>query len=421
MLKSSYSRFVAASGFTNLADGIAVVAWAWLASLLTRDPLLVALVPVMLRLPWFFFAIPAGIITDRTDRRRLILLMDIVRAVAFLGAAIAIWLNLPFADAPASGTSNNALFILILIAASVVGVAEVFRDNAAQTMLPSIVPHEDLEKANGRLWSVEMVGNALLGPAVGAFLLAIWVPLPFTMNFLLFLLAVVLVLSLSGNFSPAKRSERDWKAEFREGFEFLKKAPLMRAMAWLTGFWNLLFHMTLIGLVLHSQENLGFDARTYGLVLAAGAIGGIAGGFLGEHVVKIFGSNRAAQLALASSAPAFACMAIAPGPISLGIVLAVFEFTGIVWNTVSVSYRQRLIPDELLGRVNSLYRLLAWGMMPIGLLLSGILVTIFESITTREIALTTPFWAAALGSIMLTIGGWSVLKTGVFDVPSSRT
>ncbi|MDP3859992.1 MAG: MFS transporter, partial [Phaeovulum sp.] len=77
------ARFIAASGLTNLADGIAVLAWAWVASLITRDALWIALVPIALRSPWFLFAIPAGIVTDRAERRRLILAADTVRVVAF--------------------------------------------------------------------------------------------------------------------------------------------------------------------------------------------------------------------------------------------------------------------------------------------------------------------------------------------------
>lgn len=90
-----FQRFVAASGMTNLADGVAVVAWGWAASLLTRDPLLVALVPMALRLPWVVFALPAGIVTDRVDRRQLIVAMDAVRMLAFGMAALAIWAALP--------------------------------------------------------------------------------------------------------------------------------------------------------------------------------------------------------------------------------------------------------------------------------------------------------------------------------------
>ena len=109
-MNAYFRRFILASGLTNLADGIATVAWAWLASLLTRDPILIAAVPIALRLPWFLCAIPAGIVTDRTDRRLLILRMDAVRAVAFLLAGLALWQALPLAPAPQSGISAPALF-----------------------------------------------------------------------------------------------------------------------------------------------------------------------------------------------------------------------------------------------------------------------------------------------------------------------
>ena len=98
-------RFIVASGLTNLADGIATVVWAWMASLLTRDPVLIALMPVALRLPWFLCALPAGVVTDRVDRRALILGMDLVRAVAFGAAAVIVWAALPFAPPAERGRS----------------------------------------------------------------------------------------------------------------------------------------------------------------------------------------------------------------------------------------------------------------------------------------------------------------------------
>lgn len=417
MIQSPFQRFVLASGLTNLADGIATVAWAWLASLLTRDPLLIALVPIALRLPWFLCAIPAGIITDRTDRRLLILRMDALRAVAFCIATLAVWMAVPLAPAPADGVSDPGLFLIILIAAIVVGVAEVFRDNAAQTMLPSIVPHDALEKANGRLWSVELVGNALLGPALGAFLIAVALPAPFAINAVAYLAAIFLVLQLSGQFSPLQSNARNWRRELTEGFDFLRQAPLLRALAWITGFWNLLFQMVMIGLVLHVQENLDLGAQAYGLILAAGAVGGIAGGWCGDAIIRRLGPGRSAQWMLTASAPAFLAIAVAPGPIALGLVLALFEFTGLVWNTVSVSYRQRTIPDQLLGRVNSLYRLMAWGMMPVGLLLSGLIVRSAEQVMTREFALITPFLAASAGALILGVVGWRALGRGFHAAP----
>ena len=411
MTTTPFARFVAASGLTNLADGIATVAWAWLASLLTRDPLFIALVAVALRLPWFLFAIPAGVITDRVDRRLLILRMDMLRGVAFAFAAVAIWTAVPLAP-PTTALTQPGLYIAILSAATIVGIAEVFRDNAAQTMLPALVPQDRLEKANGRLWSVELVGNALLGPALGAFLIAAALPLPFAVGALAYVAAVFLVLGIAGQFQPAPTQTRNWRRELKEGFQFLWGAQLLRSLAWITGVWNLLFQMVMIALVLHVQENLGLDARAYGLILAAGALGGIAGGWWGDAIITRLGPKRTAQWMLLASFPAFLGIAYAPGPIALAVVLAAFEFTGLVWNTVSVSYRQRKIPDALLGRVNSLYRLLAWGMMPVGLLLSGLIVRIAEGNLARDAALTAPFLTAAVGALMLALAGWRALDMG---------
>lgn len=411
-MTTTFRNFVIASGLTNFADGVATVAWAWLASLLTRDPLLIALIPVALRLPWFLCAIPAGIITDRTDRRLLILRMDCLRGLAFLAAAIAVYYALPLDAPPETGVSNPFLFATIAITAVLVGIAEVFRDNAAQTILPSIVDHKMLEKANGRLWSVELVGNSLLGPALGAFLIAYATPLPFLANAFAYIAAIALVMRLSGNFRPTTTNASNWKRELREGFDFLKQSPLLRSLALITGFWNLFFDMALIALILHVQENLNLGASAYGLILAGGAVGGILGGLCAELIIRKLGAMKTAQWMLLASPPLFLAMALAPNAVSLGAALAAFEFTGLIWNTVSVSYRQRKIPDHLLGRVNSLYRLMAWGMMPIGLLLSGIIVRLVEDIATRDFALLAPFFTASAGTIVLAVIGWRALAHG---------
>lgn len=406
---SSIRRFIFASGLTNLADGIATVAWAWIGSLLTRDPLFIALLPIALRIPWFLCAIPAGIVADRSDRRLLILKMDLLRGSAFAVAAICLLTALPLAPPPQGGVSSLFVFLTLAGAALLVGIAEVFRDNAAQTVLPSLVADSQLERANGRLWSVEMIGNALLGPALGAFLLSAFLPLPLFVNAACYGVAVLLVLGIKGHFRPVTQRSRNWSAELREGYRFLSASPLLKALAWITGLWNLLFHMAIIALVLHVQENMGLSAKAYGILLAAGAIGGIAGGWRAEDIVKRLGAKKSAQLSLACSCPAFLAMAVAPGPIPLAFALAVFEFSGVVWNTVSVSYRQRSIPNALLGRVNSLYRLLAWGLMPIGLLLSATIVRFADGFMSREAALVAPFYLAAFGALVLGLLGWQAL------------
>ena len=409
---TALQRFISASGMTNLADGIAVVAWGWIASLLTRDALLVALVPVALRMPWALLALPAGLVTDRVDRRRLILGMDALRALAFAGAAFALWLALPLGAAPATGVSTPGLYAALLLAAFVVGGAEVFRDNAAQTMLPALVPPDRLERANGQLWSAELLTNALVGPALGAFLIGLWLPLAFGLNAAAYGGAMLLVAGLAGQFRAERSDRRGWRAELGEGFLFLRGIPLLTTLAWTTGFWNLFHQMIVIGVVLHAQENLGLSAQAYGLTLAGGAVGGIAGSLMGERIARSLGATRTMQWMLAASGPCFLAMALAPGAWTLGLCFAAMEFTGFVWNVVSVSTRQRLIPDGLLGRVNSLYRLLAWGMMPLGLVLSGLVVSLGETFVARELALVLPFWVAGIGSFGVAALVWGGIARG---------
>ncbi len=158
-------------------------------------------------------------------------------------------------------------------------------------MLPALVSDAALERANGRLWSVELIANALIGPVLGAFLIALWLPLPFVLNALAYAAAMLLVMRIAGPFRAQQSGSRSWRAELGQGFAFLMGAPLLRTLAWTTGFWNLLHQMVAIALVLHAQENFGIGAEAYGLMLAGGAVGGVIGSLAGDRVARVLGAR----------------------------------------------------------------------------------------------------------------------------------
>ncbi|MDB2407925.1 MFS transporter, partial [Jannaschia sp.] len=188
---------------------------------------------------------------------------------------------------------------------------------------------------------------------------------------------------------------------------------LMR-LVWITGAWNLMADMALIALVLHAQENLGLGAPAYGLVLAAGAVGGVAGGLIGEHVVRRFGAGRTAQIGGVLGVPVFLGIAWAQGPWVAAALLAAFQFAGLLWDTVSTAYRQRRIPDGLRGRVHAIYRLVSFTAIPLGMLLSGVLVESAQTIMPRDVALTVPFYVASTGMLILNVMIWTSIRRG-FD------
>ncbi|MEL6644234.1 MAG: MFS transporter [Pseudomonadota bacterium] len=411
----TFARFLGAVGLSNTADGIAVVAWAWTASLLTRDPLYIALLPATLRLPWVFFALPSGILADRADRRRLIVICDLIRAAAYGVAALAIVLHLPLAAPAPEGPVHPGLYAALMALGLIVGCAEVARDNAAQTMLPAIVASERLEWANGWISSIETVGNNMAGPAVGAFMIALFLPLPYLAIALALLAAALVTAALPGIYQAEARRVRDWKAEIREGIAFVIRHPMLRFLVILTGLWNFFAEMAMIALVLHVQENLGLGAQAYGLILGAGALGGVAGGVAVAPLLRRMRRGTLAQWVNLISAGLFLLIAIAPGAWSVTAILFLFFGTGVIWNTLSVSYRQRVVPDAIRGRVNSVYRLFAWGMMPVGLVASGLVVRGAETILAREVALILPFVIAGTGILILSIMAWRPLGQAFGD------
>ena len=182
-LGSNYWRLWVASVVSNLGDGIALIAYPWLASAVTRSPVLIALIAVAQRLPWLVFTLPAGVITDRVDRRKLMVAMDVSRTLITLVVAatvVAAASDLPSPEQVATGAVSAANLVVygVLLGASLLfGFAEVLRDNAAQTFLPAIVEADQLERANGNMWGAEMVTNSFVGPPLGS-LLARQLPIP---------------------------------------------------------------------------------------------------------------------------------------------------------------------------------------------------------------------------------------------------
>ena len=178
-LGSRYWRLWSAHAVSNLGDGISSVAYPWLASAITRSPFLIALVAVLSRLPWLVFTLPAGVITDRFDRRKIIVAMDAIRGVLTVLVGIAIFVErdtLPHLNQVSTLTdlkTNWLLFIVLSTTALLFGFAEVLRDNSAQTLLPSVVEQNQLESANGKMWSVEFAMNSFIGPPLGSLILEI--------------------------------------------------------------------------------------------------------------------------------------------------------------------------------------------------------------------------------------------------------
>lgn len=422
-LGPSYRKLFVASTITNLGDGIGTVAYPWLASAVTRNPLLITLVGVAQRLPWLVFTLPAGVITDRVDRRKIMVLMDLARGVVTIGLGIAVAVRsgvLPAPDEVQAVTGTDApLFAVILLATLLLGMAEVLRDNSAQTLMPALVADEHLEKANGRLWSAESIANTFVGPPLGSALVAVAFALPVFVDAGSFLAAAALVALIPGTFRAHREPGPDgapaapahWRAELKEGFGWLWRHPLLRPMAIILGTMNMASMLSGALMVLFVQEVLDEGAIVFSVIGMGGAVGAIVAGAFASYLSKKLGSGTCLALTLGGTAALSTVVAMATWWPLVFIVFGVESLLGTLWNVITVSLRQSIIPSHLLGRVNSVYRFFAWGMMPIGALLGGLVVAVVDSVTTRDLALRSVWIVNAAIHVVLFVLGRRYLTT----------
>jgi MFS family permease len=428
-LGSSYWRLWTATAISNLGDGISGVAYPWVASAVTRSPLLIAAAGFASRLPWLIFTLHAGVITDRFDRRKLIVAMDAIRGVLTLIVGAIVLLNkdsLPSLNDLSSITdleTNWPLYITLVITAFLFGLAEVLRDNSAQTLMPSVVEAENLEKANGRMWSAESLTNSFIGPPLGSLIIGIAIYLPFFVDAGTFFVSVALIASISGSFKPIQEKPREkinFKAEIKEGFQWLWAHDLLRPMAIILGCLNLLGTMVAATFILYTQEVLNTSVFVFAVLGTAGAVGGIIGGLVAPRISQKIGSGPSLWLSLAMGPIGALVIGTSRSWQVVWVVLLFQSFFSILWNTITVSLRQSIIPSHLLGRVNSVYRFFGWGSIPIGMFLGGGLVTIAQHFVSRDMALRTPYFAGVALGVLLFIFAAPRLTTKAIEQARSE-
>ena len=420
-LGGNYRKLYLSTAVSNIGDGMASIAYPWLATAITRNPLLIALVVAAQRLPWLVFTLPAGVITDRVDRKKAMVAMDSLRFVFTLLIAVAVFTQqdvLPKPDAVQSvvGT-RTGLYLLLLVATVLLGSAEVLRDNAGQTFMPSIVAPEHLERANGRMWSIETVANTFIGPPLGSLLLVTAFSIPFFVDAGSFFAAAALVAAIPGTFRvtrpEAESSEPrpSWTVELKEGFRWLWSHPLLRSMAIILGFMNLASNLSGAVFLLFSQDVLGVTPLTFTLMGFGFAFGAIVGGYAAPWMSRRFGSGTCLAITLAAGGVMELLVGLSWSWPMVAVVVAIGTLLGSTWNVITVSLRQTIIPAHLLGRVNSVYRFFAWGMIPIGALLGGLVVLVSSRFVSHEMSLRMVWFVDAGIHAVLFLVGRRVLTT----------
>jgi MFS family permease len=354
---------LSSSGLSNLADGIFKLALPLVAIAYTRSPALVAGLELVRTLPWLLGALPVGALSDRLDRKR-----SMVAANATRGILVAIAAGFIMAG-------SGSIWLLYAIALGT-GIAEVFYDTASQSILPSVVSRSNLDRANGRLLAVELGAQEFAGPPIAGLLVGVGLALSFATSAGLWILAIVALIVVRGNFRPQRTgSTTTIMADIREGLTFVYRRPVLRNLALMVGMSNLASSAVFAVFVLFAvgpESEMGLTEPGFGVLFAVMAAGGVLGGVITEYVQERLGRARSLTISVFGIIAYVSIPALTSDARLIGAVFLIGGTTIMIWNVITVSYRQRVTPDHLLGRVNSAYRLLAWGTRPLGAALGGL-------------------------------------------------
>jgi len=424
----NFNLLLIASTFSNLADGIAGFAYPWLFSLLTRDPLLISIVSVLVNLPRLIFVLYAGVIADKFNRQKILMYTRLGQVFLTSIFIVLIYLNLD--NIPKEVQFNEPQFeskFLIISAAYLLafmfGLLEVTRDNAAQAFLPQIVSKDNLPKANGRLFGIEIVTNNFLGTPVGGFLIGLSLITPFIFDTLLMLVSVFFITGIKGKFERIENINKDQKTSemIKEGVEWLKNNTLLKRLAIYTGIANFFGSMQFPIMILFAQELIGLNAIQYSFLAYGAAIGGLVGSQVANKINARLEESRTLLISVALFGIGMFAPYLTTNPFVVAGSFGLSSFGSVLWNVQAVSIRQALIPDNLLGRVNSVYRLLALGLNPIGAIFGGTIVKILDNSFSREFALRFPFLLGGIFMLILFLSAPRLLSQKLINETKNNT
>lgn len=365
-LGPAFNRLWLAFSSSKLGDGLMGAAAPLLALSLTDDTVLIALSGAMYLLPWLFFAVAIGTLVDRIDRRRTLVLVAITRAViaAILAAMI---------------FTHTLTIFGLLLATFLIGTADVFNDTALQSLIPTILSKDKLERGNSRFQMSDTVLQQFIGMPLGAAIFVQSAFLPFGLDALGFAIAA-LMLVLIPRRHIAKAEPNPNRPRFRDelvdGLNFLWREKKILRLVIATSLIGFGFNIANATAVVFITKTLGVPQSLFGLLMLSGGVGGLIGAFAAPKVTARLGRGTVLAWSIFATSVFELGLGFSPNAYVLVVLQFFAGFAIAGWNVLLMSLYHSLIPNEVFGRVHGTRRTLVWGMMPIGAWIGGLVAKI---------------------------------------------
>ena len=365
-LGAAFNRLWLAFSSSKLGDGLMAAAAPLLAISLTKDTVLIALSGAMYLLPWLFFAIAIGTLVDRIDRRRTLVAVAIFRALVATTLAVLIF-------------TNTLSIYGLLLSTFLIGTADVFNDTALQSVIPTILNKDQLERGNSRFQMSDTVLQQFIGMPLGAAFFVISASLPFGLNALGFAIAAVLLVLIPRRHIAKKVVDADrpsFKAQLVEGLRFLWNDKRIMRLVVATALIGFGFNIAGATAVLYLTQTLGVPKVLFGLLMLSGGVGGLLGAWASPKLSQRFGRGVVLAWSITMTSVFELCQGLSPNVYFFIIASVGAGFAIAGWNVLLMSLYHTLIPNEVFGRVHGARRTLVWGIMPIGALIGGVVAKI---------------------------------------------
>lgn len=349
------------SAVSYLGEGLLFGAVPVLAASLTRDARLISVTDALQQAGWLLLGLVSGVVADRLPRLSIMWVANAARAL-FAGV---------FAALVAAG---DASMPLIYGLGFLLGLAAPFFDNASSAVLPELVPPAEFQRANSLTQMALALAANLLGPVVGTATYVIWPAAPFGFAALAYA-AGALVTAVVSRRAPGRAAHTGDVGPLqlvRDGLSYLLHHRVLRTLATAVGVVNFVTSAAIAVLVLYVLQLLHLPESAYGLVMASFAAGALVGAVLTARFTLRVGERRSVLVALAMFGLSTVVLGVWPQVVVSFAVFALVGFFSMVWNITVNSYRQRIVPLDLLGRVTSVFRMLAFLAMPLGALGGGL-------------------------------------------------
>ena len=396
-----FNRLYAALVATKLGDGLIAAAGPLLAAQLTQDPFVIALMAALYMLPWLLFAIPIGTLVDRLDRRLLLTIVNFSRALIAVVVTTMLF----------TGTLTILPFYVSLF---FIGICDVVSDTATQSLVPTLLGRDKLERANSRIQAADTILVGFVGAPLGGVIFAIAAVVPWMVQSAGFLVAAVLVatipVSIAAGFAGSQSTRERFSVQMKGGISYLWNDKKLLRLVLTTAALGLCFNAATAAQVLYALKTQSVPEHLYGFLMASGAIGALGGALIAARASKKFGRGTALALGITITTIFELLVGFAPNAWVYAICLALGGFGVAAWNILLMSLYHSLIPNEIFGRIHGTRRTLVWGLMPVGSLIGGAIA---------KIDLRLPYITAGLVSVVVATTSFAFIKR-IGDSSDSR-